>query len=162
MKNIEIFEEIVTGKDYRKYKFSILRFTSASLYSKNILDEAVSIYVGSNLYNEFVEIYNSDNWFRIIISGINEFDYKKDDNQNEIIEFDLHNNSTEVIAKAAILRGGLYSEKPLEYMSNLVTEYTDTKEHLHCVEIFMDNPWVRALLFGMNNIVFKPFTDQRL
>jgi hypothetical protein len=162
MDKIEIFEEIVKGKYNVDYKFSILRFTTHVEYSKSYLDEAVSIYVGNNLYNEFVEIYNSDHWFRIIISGINELNYNIDKDKNEIVEFDLHNNEENIAAKAVILRGGLYSETPLEYMTNFVTEYTQGEEHLHCVEIFMDNPWVRVVLFRMNIIVFKPFTDQRL
>jgi hypothetical protein len=162
MDKIEIFNKIVKGKNNVDYKFSILRFTSDVEYSRTYLDEAVSIYVGHNLYNEFVEIYNSDHWFRIIISGINELNYNIDEDKNEIVEFDLHNNVENIAAKAAILRGGLYSDKPLEYMSNLVTEYANGREHIHCVEIFMDNPWVRIVLFEMNKLVFKPFTDQRL
>ena len=162
MKNIEIFEETVTRKNSQKYKFSVLRYAPSNQYSKAILDEAISIYVGNNLYNEFVEIYNSENWFRIIISGINEFDYSIDRNKDESIEFDLHDITNNVVAKSVILRGGLYSDKPLEYMSNVVTKYTNTKEHIHCVEIFMDNPWVRVVLFNMNNLVFEPFKDQRL
>jgi hypothetical protein len=161
MDNIEIFEEIVKGKNSIDYKFSILRFAPHIQYSKSYLDTAVSTYVGHNLYNEFVELYNKDYWFRILISGINEFDYTIDENKNEKIEFDLHNEEN-IVAKAAILRGGLYSDKPLEYMTNLVTEYANGREHIHCVEIFMDNPWVRVVLFEMNKLVFKPFTDQRL
>ncbi|WP_417237071.1 MULTISPECIES: hypothetical protein [Flavobacteriaceae] len=162
MENIEIFEETVFGKNKQEYKFSILRYTPSDQYSKPILDKAVSIYVENKPYNEFVQIYNSNNWFRIIISGINEFDYIKDENKDERVEFELHDKAKHAVAKSAIIRGGLYSEKPLEYMSDLVKEYAKGQEHLHCVEIFMDNPWVRVVLFKINNLVFEPFKDQRL
>ena len=45
------------------------------------MNDAVSKYVGSTGYNEFVEIYLDNPWIRVIISGINELDYKIFDNQ---------------------------------------------------------------------------------
>ena len=45
------------------------------------MNAAVSEYVGRDLYNEFVEIHMDNPWVRVIVSNINELDYKDFVNQ---------------------------------------------------------------------------------
>ena len=45
------------------------------------MNNAVRKYVGTNLYNEFVEIQMDNPWIRVIISGICDLEYEEFKNQ---------------------------------------------------------------------------------
>ena len=162
MEGVKIFEQKLKGKDEKEYKFSIISCDSSIEFPKNFLDNAVSEYVGDKLYNEFVEIYNGNPWIRVITDGINEFNYIPQPNDFELFENKIHSTTGEVVGNFAILRGGMKSEKPIEFMSNIVSEYVEGREHIHCIEIFKDNPWVRVILFGINHIPFLDINTQKL
>ena len=77
MNGIEIFEqEIKNGS-----KVAILRGGLNTDNPTAIMNEAVSTYVGKNGYNEFVEIFLDNPWVRVVVSEINELDYKPFNNQ---------------------------------------------------------------------------------
>jgi hypothetical protein len=162
MENIKIFEERLKGKDDNNYKFTIISCDSSIEFPKNILDNVVSEYVGNKLYNEFVEIYNGNPWIRFITDGINEFNYIAQPDDFELFENNLHSTTGEIAGSFAILRGGMNSDKPIEFMSNIVSKYVENRDHIHCIEIFKDNPWVRVILFGINRIPFIEFNTQKL
>ena len=87
--------------------------------------------------------------------------FKKRISQNfadvEVVERDLGNG-----AVMAILRGGLNSGNPRVYMDNAVSEYVGHDMYNEFVEIFMDNSWVRVLIFEFNNINdWKSFAHER-
>jgi hypothetical protein len=76
MKKIEIFEQDLI-KDHKTVgKVAILRGGLNTSNPTAILNEAVSNYVGNKGYNEFVEIHLDNPWVRVVISGINELEYK--------------------------------------------------------------------------------------
>jgi hypothetical protein len=52
----------------------------------------------------------------------------------------------------AMLRGGFESENPKFYMDCAVSEYVQQTMYNEFVEIFLDNPWIRVIIFGINNI----------
>jgi hypothetical protein len=79
----------------------------------------------------------------------------------EIFEQDLTKNSTKV-GKLAILRGGLNTDNPTAMMNLAVSDYVGTTGFNEFVEIYLDNPWVRVIVSGINDLEFKPFTNQRL
>ncbi|WP_055445552.1 hypothetical protein [Lacinutrix himadriensis] len=163
MNNIEIFEkEIITEN---QSKFAIFKCNSIVEYPKQILDTAVSKYVGNKGYNQFIEIYNDNHWIRIIISGINEFEYTKLEHSSDNVEYfqyNLMNGEENKNSSFSILRGGLKSERPLEFMNNEVLKYAKGKTYMHFIEIHRDNPWVRLVLFGIDNLHFVNFSNQRL
>jgi hypothetical protein len=79
----------------------------------------------------------------------------------EIFEQDLTKNSTKV-GKLAILRGGLNTDNPTAMMNLAVSDYVGTTGFNEFVEIYLDNPWVRVIVSGINDLEFKPFANQRL
>lgn len=81
MNKVEIFEQPLTKDNETVGKVTILRGGLNTDNPTAIMNAAVSKYVGSTGYNEFVEIYLDNPWIRVIISGINELDYKTFDNQ---------------------------------------------------------------------------------
>lgn len=81
MNKVEIFEQPLTKDNETVGKVTILRGGLNTDNPTAIMNDAVSKYVGSTGYNEFVEIYLDNPWIRVIISGINELDYKTFDNQ---------------------------------------------------------------------------------
>jgi hypothetical protein len=89
-------------------------------------------------------------------------------NKIEIFEQELNakdkNNpqQNKVVGKVAILRGGLNSENPTAIMNNAVSKYVGTKGHNQFVEIHLDNPWVRIVIGGINEVDYDEFTDQTL
>lgn len=78
-------------------------------------------------------------------------------NEIEIFETELGND-----CKIAILRGGLHSDNPTAIMNEAVATYVGNKGYNEFVEVFLDNPWVRIVVGGINTLVFEEFKDQRL
>lgn len=64
--------------------------------------------------------------------------------------------------KVAILVGGLGKESPKGFMDKIVKEYTDNAPHNEFIEIFLDNPYVRVIVDGINEIKFEEYNKQRL
>lgn len=54
-----------------------------------------------------------------------------------------------------ILMGGLKQDDPTEYMDNVVSLFVDNESHNEFIEKFLDNPWVRIIIFGFNDICLK-------
>jgi len=79
----------------------------------------------------------------------------------EIFEQELKKGDKKV-GKVAILRGGLNSENPTAVMNDAVSTYVERKGHNQFIEIHLDNPWVRVVIDGINEVKYDDFTDQRL
>ena len=84
----------------------------------------------------------------------------------EIFEQPLYNsdengNSIEV-GKVAILKGGIGSMNPKAFMDNVVSEYVKYNTFNQFVEIHLDNPWVRVIVKGINEVQYEPFNGQHL
>ena len=58
-------------------------------------------------------------------------------------------------AYVVILRGGFQSSNPQQYMDNVVSELVGKDPYNEFIEKFLDNPWVRIIIFDFNNIVFE-------
>ena len=58
-------------------------------------------------------------------------------------------------AYVVILRGGFQSSNPQQYMDNVVSELVGKDSYNEFIEKFLDNPWVRIIVFDFNNIVFE-------
>ena len=73
-------------------------------------------------------------------------------NDIEIYEQDLNGDG-----KLAILIGGLNQDNPKAYMDAVVSKYVDDKMYNEFIEEPLDNPWVRVIIFGINNLSFNPY-----
>lgn len=58
-------------------------------------------------------------------------------------------------AYVVILRGGFQSSNPQQYMDNVVSELVGKDSYNEFIEKFLDNPWVRIIIFDFNNIAFE-------
>ncbi len=61
-----------------------------------------------------------------------------------------------------VLRGGLGQRNPKAYMDNAVSEFLQLKGnpmYNEFVEIFMDNPYVRVIIEGINDLDYHPFNE---
>lgn len=58
-----------------------------------------------------------------------------------------------------ILRGGL--NRPKSYMDNVVCEYVGHAIHNQFIEIFMDNPYVRVIITGINDLNYDVFDTDK-
>lgn len=79
----------------------------------------------------------------------------------DIFEQDLLNDG-ECVGKLAILRGGLGTQDPTEFMNNAVEDYARGYPHNQFIEIHLDNPWVRVVITGINHLKYVNFDTQRL
>lgn len=77
MSEIDIFEQEISLNGERKGKIAILRGGLGKENPTEFMNEAVSKYVGDKMYNQFIEIFLDNTWVRVIINGINDFDYKE-------------------------------------------------------------------------------------
>ncbi len=64
--------------------------------------------------------------------------------------------------KVAILVGGFDKESPKGYMDRIVKEYTNGAKYNDFIEVFLDNPYVRVIVEGINEIKFAKYDKQRL
>ena len=80
----------------------------------------------------------------------------------EICQYPLIGKDGAKNGKLAILRGGLRSENPIAHMNTAVHQYVEREPYNEFVEIQMDNPWVRVIISGINELEFEPFINQNL
>ena len=66
------------------------------------------------------------------------------------------------VGKVAVLRGGLNTENPTAIMNDAVSRYVGRTGHNQFIEIHLDNPWVRVIVSGINELDYKEFTNQTL
>ena len=55
-------------------------------------------------------------------------------------------------AFVCIMRGGLIQDDPTTYMDNAVSVLVDGELYNEFIEKYLDNPWVRIIIFGFNSI----------
>ncbi|MBQ6963989.1 MAG: hypothetical protein IJP79_09840 [Paludibacteraceae bacterium] len=80
----------------------------------------------------------------------------------KIFEQELKDKNGISQGKIAIMYGGLDNENPKKHMDDAVTEYTNGKPHSQYVDIYLDNPWFRIVLSGVNDLNFEDFNKQKL
>jgi len=83
-------------------------------------------------------------------------------NDVEICQYPLMGKDGKKKGKVAILRGGLNSENPIAHMNNAVSKYVKGELHNQFVEIHMDNPWVRVIVSGINELEYEELKNQHL
>jgi len=64
--------------------------------------------------------------------------------------------------KIAIIRGGLQTDDPTSVLDDAVRKYVGKKSYNQFVEIHMDNPWVRVIITGINELDYEELTDQKI
>jgi hypothetical protein len=82
-------------------------------------------------------------------------------NEVEICQYDLNTNGVKR-GKVAVLRGGIGAENPVSYMNKAVSKYVKGAMYNEFIEIHMDNPWVRVIISGINELNYEPFVNQTL
>lgn len=80
----------------------------------------------------------------------------------EIFEQELIGKSKKKVGKVAILRGGLSSDRPISHMNEAVSKYVGQTGYNEFVEITLDNPYLRVVVSGINELEFKKFDKQSL
>lgn len=75
-------------------------------------------------------------------------------NDVQIKEFHVGNGG-----KIAILRGGI--NKPKSYMDGVISEYVGHALHNQFIEIFLDNPYVRVIVTGINDFDYEEFDTEK-
>lgn len=164
MNNVSIFQNYLSGIDGRNYRVAILRCDFNAENPRALLDQTVSKYVDSELYNEFIEINLDNPYYRVIICGINELKYLnfKSLQDVEFYEQKLEGLNHQDFGKIAIFRGGLNSATPIVFMNSVVREYVGQQGYNEFVEIHLDNPWVRIVITELNLINFKQYNNEKI
>lgn len=62
----------------------------------------------------------------------------------------------------AILVGGFDKDNPKGYMDKVVKKYAGENSYNEFIESFLDNPWVRVVTIGINEIDFKEYEGKVL
>ena len=77
-------------------------------------------------------------------------------NKVEFFEQELTKDNKKV-GKVAIFRGGLNTDNPTAILDSAVSKYVGNDGYNEFVEIFLDNPWVRVVVIGINELEYKKF-----
>ncbi|MBQ6277116.1 MAG: hypothetical protein IJK62_10505 [Bacteroidales bacterium] len=80
---VQIFEQKL---DKGKGSISILCGGFNAINPKLFMDDVVSNYVNGEIYNEFIEIFLDNPYVRVIITGINEIEFKEFDGKTHLLE----------------------------------------------------------------------------
>lgn len=80
--DVEIFEQEIVNTNGQHFKVAVLRGGFTQEYPKEYMDNVVSEYTSHCLHNQFVESHLDMPWVRVILTGINELDYKPFDNHH--------------------------------------------------------------------------------
>lgn len=83
-------------------------------------------------------MFNVENFNNRTIDGFNDV---------QVYEKQLENGVVLVI-----MRGGLSQPNPKNYMDAAVSEYVQHDPFNEFIEVFLDNPWIRVLIFGINEL----------
>lgn len=77
-------------------------------------------------------------------------------NKIEICQFELyHPNGRK--DRIAILRCGINVENPKAIMDDVVFKYVANEPYNEFIEIHLDNPWIRIIIQGINELYYKSF-----
>lgn len=81
MQNIDLFEKVITQENGKSFKIAILRACVPCVLEKigainAMMDNAVSVYVGTKGHNNFVEEHKDPPNIRIVISDFNDIEFK--------------------------------------------------------------------------------------
>ena len=72
-----------------------------------------------------------------------------------IFEQDLKNNNEESVGKMVIIVGGVGQDNPKAIVDNAVREYVGENRCSQFVDMHLDNPWVRIVVKGINDIDYE-------
>lgn len=61
------------------------------------------------------------------------------------------------VGRIAIIVGGTQSANPKGVIDEAVQQYVGNKPFCQFTEIHLDNPWVRIVISGINDIQYEPF-----
>lgn len=91
-----------------------------------------------------------------IINRIKEFKNANNDSELEYFVQSLGNG-----ACICILRGGLDKPDPEEYMNDVVLSVVQKEHHNSFIEAELDNPYVKIIIFDLNNIPFEEKSNEK-
>ena len=60
----------------------------------------------------------------------------------------------------SILCGGFNANNPKLFMDEVVSQYVTGEMYNEFIEIFLDNPYVRVIITGINEIEFKEYNER--
>lgn len=79
-----------------------------------------------------------------------------DEKKYQVFQISLDKNDPKNDKKRmVILRGGINQENPKKFMDDVVSKYVEGELYNEFIEVFLDNPWVRVLIFGINELNYE-------
>jgi len=83
-------------------------------------------------------------------------------NNVDIYEQQLLDEKEQAVGKMAVLRVAPQIQDPESIMTKAVTKYVGNNPYNEFVEIYLDNPWIRVIIGGINKLDFEPFSNQNI
>ena len=80
--------------------------------------------------------------------------------ETQIYEQELYNRG-EVVGKMAIIIGGIGQGNPKAVVDEAVAKYVGTEKNCQFTDIHLDNPWVRVVIKGINDIEYEKLIGDR-
>lgn len=123
----------------------------ASQEPKKFMDDIVESYIksiGSPEYSQFIDEFLDDPWIRVIITNITNlqgWENESDDVWSRHIEINRQ-------AQIKLLYGGFNSANPKSFMDNAVSCEVKHNSYNEFIEDTLDNPWLRIIIYGFNEI----------
>lgn len=61
----------------------------------------------------------------------------------------------------SILCGGFNQNNPKAFMDGIVSKYVGDRMYNEFIEVFLDNPYLRVIITGINEIDFDEYMDEK-
>lgn len=141
-------------------EFAIISETGRNPNPQYNVQRAVNQYVNHEDYNDFVEEWLDNPWTRVVVKGFNEIDFRpmrEFNGQVEKHEVELRPGNQFTRSKIVFLFANPEIENPRPIMEKAVQHVIEGSLYNAFVDSHLDNPWVRIVVVGINNLPFRPY-----
>lgn len=124
------------------------------------VERAVANEVGNDSYMEFIEDWLDNPWVSVVLKNIDitDLDFHHIEGFNDNVDdavIDLHNEGDEPVGHLHVLFVNPDIQNPSPLMETALLSVVDNNSYNAFVDSNLDNPWIKIVIIGLNNLRFK-------
>lgn len=158
--SVKINRIILNGNNFN-YSLAVFMYVG-NQNPKDILDKAISTYVGDNEYFELVDDYLDNPWTRVIAKELFEnFEPEKVDLEGRKFDkYTLHEEGNIGVIYFNYIEGN--DERPHPIMELAKMHFSNGRGYNAYIDSELTDQWSRLMIFGVNDMPQEDFKDQRI
>lgn len=137
-------------------KFVIFSETPSNMQPQDNVQAAVGRYVKSQRYYDFVEEWLDNPWLRVVFLGLENIPFKPYYGLKKF-EQTLVRGNIYTESKLIILWDDTGSKNPKPIIEGAIVNIVNGASYNAFVLSSLNNPWIKVVITGIDNLKFKPF-----